>query len=51
MGGVVKALLPLGGRPLLGHVLQRLEGQVAPIAISANDPAVAAAWPVLPGRA
>ena len=48
MGGVVKALLPLGGRPLLGHVLQRLEGQVAPIAISANDPAVAAAWPVLP---
>jgi molybdopterin-guanine dinucleotide biosynthesis protein A len=47
MGGVAKALLPLGGRPLLDHVLQRLAGQVASIAISANDPTIVAALPVL----
>jgi molybdopterin-guanine dinucleotide biosynthesis protein A len=47
MGGTVKALLPLGGRALLDHVLQRLEGQVSPIAISANDPAITAPWPLL----
>ena len=47
MGGVAKAMLPFGGRSLLDHVLQRLAGQVSAIAISANDPAVAADWPVL----
>jgi molybdenum cofactor guanylyltransferase len=47
MGGVAKALLPLGGRSLLDHVLWRLEPQVSRIAISANDPAIVAAWPVL----
>jgi molybdopterin-guanine dinucleotide biosynthesis protein A len=41
MGGAVKALLPLAGRPLLHHVLQRLRGQASPIAISANDPGLA----------
>jgi molybdopterin-guanine dinucleotide biosynthesis protein A len=48
MGGAVKALLPLGGRALLDHVLQRLDGQVSTIAISANDPAVAAAAGAVP---
>jgi molybdopterin-guanine dinucleotide biosynthesis protein A len=48
MGGAVKALLPLGGRPLLDHVLQRLKGQPWPVAINANDPAVAAAAGELP---
>jgi molybdopterin-guanine dinucleotide biosynthesis protein A len=47
MGDAAKALLPLGGRSLLDHVLQRLAGQVSAIAISANDPAITAAWPVL----
>ena len=40
MGGGDKALLPLGGRPLLAHVLARLAPQVGAVAISANgDPA------------
>lgn len=40
MGGGDKGLLPLGGRPMLGHVLARLAPQVGPLAISANgDPA------------
>jgi molybdopterin-guanine dinucleotide biosynthesis protein A len=47
MGGVVKAMLPLGGRPLLEHVVRRLTSQVSPIAISANDPAIVAAQPML----
>lgn len=39
MGGD-KALMPLGGRALLAHVIDRLEPQVAGLAISANgDPA------------
>ena len=36
MGGADKALLPLGGRPMLAHCLQRLAPQVDRIAISAN---------------
>jgi len=48
MGGVAKARLTLGRRSLLDHVLQRLDGQVSPIAISANDPAIVAALPLLP---
>ena len=51
MGGVDKALLPLAGRPLLAHVIDRLAPQVEDLAISANgDPARFAAFglPVLP---
>lgn len=40
MGGRDKALLSLGGRPLVAHVLDRLEPQVERVLISANgDPA------------
>lgn len=39
MGGVDKAILPLAGRPLIAHVLDRLEPQVEVVLISANgDP-------------
>jgi molybdopterin-guanine dinucleotide biosynthesis protein A len=37
MGGGDKALLPLGGRPLLAHVIERLRPQVAEILLNAND--------------
>ncbi|MFP5468950.1 MAG: molybdenum cofactor guanylyltransferase MobA, partial [Alphaproteobacteria bacterium] len=50
-GGRDKALLPLGGRPLVAHVLDRLEPQVERVLISANgDPArfADARLPVLP---
>src|SRR5579859_1574255 len=49
MGGGDKALLPLAGRPLLAHVLDRV--RLGPIAISANgDPARFSQFglPVLP---
>ncbi len=36
MGGVDKAMVPLAGRPLVAHVLERLEPQVERVAISAN---------------
>ncbi|WP_322866575.1 molybdenum cofactor guanylyltransferase MobA [Aquicoccus sp. G2-2] len=40
MGGGDKALLALGERPLLGHVIDRLAPQVAGLALNANgDPA------------
>ena len=39
MGGADKALLPLGGRPLIAHVLDRLEPQVERVLISANGDA------------
>lgn len=39
MGGADKALLSLGGRPLLSHVLDRLEPQVERVLISANGDA------------
>lgn len=40
MGGRDKAMVALGGRPLLAHVRARLEGQVVAMAISARgDPA------------
>lgn len=51
MGGADKALLPLAGRPLIAHVIDRLEPQVERLAISANgDPArlAFAGLPVLP---
>jgi len=39
MGGADKALVPLGGRPLLAHLCARLGPQVATLALSANgDP-------------
>lgn len=50
MGGGDKALLPLAGRPLLAHVIERLAPQASPLAINANgDPARFAAFglPVL----
>jgi molybdopterin-guanine dinucleotide biosynthesis protein A len=37
MGGGDKALLPLGGRPLLARVIERLAPQVAEILLNAND--------------
>lgn len=36
MGGVDKALAPLGGKPMIAHVLDRLAAQVDRIAINAN---------------
>ena len=40
LGEVDKALVPLGGRPLIAHARQRLERQVDSLYISANgDPA------------
>lgn len=40
MGGIDKALLPLAGKPLIEHVLARLQVQVPRVLISANgDPA------------
>jgi molybdopterin-guanine dinucleotide biosynthesis protein A len=39
MGGVDKAFLPLGGQPMIRHVLDRLHPQVETVVISANgDP-------------
>jgi molybdenum cofactor guanylyltransferase len=37
MGGADKSLLPLGGRPLLARVIERLRPQVAEIVLNAND--------------
>lgn len=37
MGGADKGLMPLAGRPLIRHVLDRLEPQVASVLISANQ--------------
>lgn len=51
MGGGDKGLLPLAGRPLLTHVIERLDPQVADFALNANgDLARFAAFglPVLP---
>ena len=40
MGGGDKCLRPLGGRPLLAHVIERMEGQVGALVLNANgDPA------------
>ncbi|WP_290748690.1 molybdenum cofactor guanylyltransferase MobA [Amaricoccus sp.] len=40
MGGGDKTLLPLGGRPVIAHVIARLAPQAAALAINANgDPA------------
>ena len=37
MGGGDKCLLPLGGRPLLRHVIERLRPQVEALVINANE--------------
>ncbi|MEO1104677.1 MAG: molybdenum cofactor guanylyltransferase MobA [Pseudomonadota bacterium] len=50
MGGGDKALLTLGGRPILAHVIERLAPQTAALALNANgDPARFSAYglPVL----
>lgn len=49
--GADKALIPLGGRPLVAHVLDRLEPQVERVLISANGDATRFAgfgWRVVP---
>jgi molybdopterin-guanine dinucleotide biosynthesis protein A len=53
MGGGDKCLLPLAGRSILAHVIERLKPQVAELIISANgDPARFSAFglPVVEGR-
>jgi molybdopterin-guanine dinucleotide biosynthesis protein A len=50
MGGGVKTLRELGGRPLLAHVIARLEPQVTDIVISTNGDLsdfAAFGWPVV----
>jgi molybdenum cofactor guanylyltransferase len=36
MGGGDKCLLPLGGQPMLAHVIDRLRPQVSDLVINAN---------------
>ncbi len=51
MGGGDKALRDLQGRPILAHVIERLEPQVAEMALNANgDPARLVKWdlPIIP---
>jgi molybdopterin-guanine dinucleotide biosynthesis protein A len=51
MGGGDKCLLPLNGKPLLAHVLDRVSHQTTAILINSNSPAdlfASFAWPVLP---
>jgi molybdopterin-guanine dinucleotide biosynthesis protein A len=38
MGGGDKCLLPLAGRPLLAHILERIRPQLRALAINANGP-------------
>lgn len=39
LGAVEKPLVPLGGRPLIAHVIERLSPQAGPLLINANAPA------------
>jgi molybdenum cofactor guanylyltransferase len=51
MGGVDKGLVPLDGRPMVAHVIERLEAQVGPIVVNANqnaDAYAALGHPVVP---
>ena len=51
MGGVDKGLVPLDGRPMVAHVIERLEAQVGPILVNANqhaDAYAALGHPVVP---
>jgi len=50
MGGVAKGLQVVHGRPLLAHVLERLQPQVGPLLINANQELARHAqfgWPVI----
>ena len=45
LGGIDKTLIPIGGAPILSHILDRLRAQVRLVALSANgDPARFAAF-------
>ena len=45
MGGGDKCLRPLGGKPILGHIIERVHPQVGPLVLNANgDPARFAAF-------
>ena len=51
MGGGDKCLLPLDGKPMLAHVLERVSPQTSVILINSNSPPELFAgfgWPVLP---
>lgn len=51
MGGVDKGLVPLDGRPMVAHVLERLSPQVGALVINANqnlDRYAAFGYPVVP---
>ena len=51
MGGGDKCLLPLDGKPMLAHVLERVSPQASAILINSNSPPELFAgfgWPVLP---
>lgn len=51
LGGCDKGLVELAGRPLIGHVLDRLAPQVAEVVISANrhlERYAGYGWPVVP---
>lgn len=51
MGGGDKCLLPLHGKPMLAHVLERVSPQASAILINSNSPQELFAgfgWPVLP---
>jgi len=39
MGGVVKALLPLAGKPMIQHVIDRVRPQVSELMLSVEEPA------------
>lgn len=51
MNGRDKPLLPLAGRPILSHLLDRLSGQAMPVALNANGDVVRFAGFGLPVRA
>ncbi len=38
MGGVVKALLPLAGKPMIQHVIERVRPQVSELMLSVEEP-------------
>ena len=45
MGGGDKCLRPLGGKPILGHIIERVRPQVGPLVLNANgDPGRFAAF-------
>ena len=53
MGGGDKCLLPLAGRPILAHIIERLRPQVSDIVINANGDVTrfsAFGLPVVPDR-